>query len=583
MQRFIWTGMLAALFSAASVWAADGAFVPEKALVQKSKNHQVTVKDGVFSASNTAPGIYTNLHFNLAGMAFQPDSRLCFEYRVELPAGVKVRYVGVAFDFKDAGATFNLVPSSAAWKTARLDMRSLKFHKKIPAKPGEAMKQLHIYCRMPNEAPGTALLQVRNLRFEKASPAKDFSASKAFVRSQKRVNGSEKNGVFTVENTVPLTSVPMTFLLHGMPYNPQYRLSFEYRSEVLNGGKERYTGVNFGHRTGGTTFHSFPASGKWASAVIPLGELKFHKAGKLKKGEPLDRITIYSRLDNEAPGKVRLEVKNVRFEKDPFFDAKANVRLSYSALPLVSWQKDDAAESYTVICTKDGKEVYTAKCKTPYFVPAKAMQPGIYHFTVKSSPSGKPAASEEVEVPDLHHTWRMPEYDFAAFAARPRPRLKKLAQYWNPDADSLIKSMKRTAPTLRIAPNPELYKEGADPNIRSWVEWYGKVAGGIVSRTGSNLQKLGMAAVLSGAPDLKKYAKEKALIVARTWDPESGSSMSKGDLQAANLLRGLVWCYDAAYDVMTPEERKTFADCILVRGNQFWKSTYPFRSNEAQN
>jgi hypothetical protein len=109
------------------------------------------------------------------------------------------------------------------------------------------------------------------------------------------------------------------------------------------------------------------------------------------------------------------------------------------------------------------------------------------------------------------------------------------------------------------------------------------VAGGIVSRTGSNLQKLGMAAVLADDVELKKYAKEKALIVARTWDPESGSSMRMGDLQAANLLRGLVWCYDGAYEVMTPEERKDLANCIRVRGNQFWKSTYPFRSNEAQN
>ena len=141
----------------------------------------------------------------------------------------------------------------------------------------------------------------------------------------------------------------------------------------------------------------------------------------------------------------------------------------------------------------------------------------------------------------------------------------------------------RRSCNFQIPPNPEPYKKGADPNIRSWVEWYGKVADGIVSRTGDNLQKLGQAAVLSGDAGLKKYAKEKALIVARTWDPESGSSMHKGDLQAAHLLRGLVWCYDGAYDVMTPEERKVLANCIRVRGDQFWKSTYPFRSNEAQN
>ena len=133
MKHCIRIGMLALFCTAVSVCASENTFVPENALVQKSKNHQVTVKDGVLSAANTVPGVYTNLYFNLAGMAYQPDLQLCFDYRVEIPKGGKVRYVGVAFDFKDAGATFNMVPVAAEWATACLDLSTLKYRKKIPA------------------------------------------------------------------------------------------------------------------------------------------------------------------------------------------------------------------------------------------------------------------------------------------------------------------------------------------------------------------------------------------------------------------------------------------------------------------
>ncbi len=582
MKRTVLYGVLGCLLSAASLWAAAPVFAPEKAQVLKNAGQPVKVENGVFTVTNEKPGLYSGIFFTLNGINWQNDYQLRFEYRTVLPAGAEARYVGVSFHSRNKGMSFNPFPLSDKWQTATLSFSKLKFHKSVPVQPGAELIKLHIYCRMKNGAPATATLELRNIRIEKKSPETEFDAVKAFVKNSNTVSDGSKDGVFVVENKKPASTVPVVFNLNNMPYRPDYRVRFEYRSKVLEGPREPYIGINFAHKTAGTTFSSESPSEEWKEGIVPMNNLKFHKAGKLKKGEPLSRLTIYSRLDGE--GRSRIEVRNVRFEKDPLYNPKeALVRVSYSAIPLISWKQDPAAESYKVVCTQNGKNVYTVETKTPYFVPEKAMAPGVYNFTVTKRPAGILAVTEDVEVPALHHTWEMPAYDFAAFAAQPHPRLMKLAQFFYPDPEHLIASCKKTGAAVVIPPNPEPYKEGADPNVRSWVEWYGKIAGGVVSRTGSKLQQLGIAAMLSKDPALQRIAGEKALIIARTWDPNSGSSMSRGDLQAANLLRGLVWCHDAAYNVLTPEERKVLEDCILARGNQFWNSTYPFRSNEAQN
>ncbi len=575
MKMFVLLGALACTLSLS---AASPVFSPGKALQNKTPGQPVTEENGLFKVENTAAGTYSGMIFGLGGMTYQQDLRITFEYRCKLLEGSrKANYVGVVFYARNAGMSFQALPLNEKWQTVTLDFRDLKFHKKAVA-DGEILDKLHIYCRMPDTTPGRALLEVKNLRI---APQEAWSAKAAFRKQSKQAVCMEEDGVFSAENPTPSTTVPMVFGLHGMPLNPEMRLCFDYRSKVLSGGKERYIGVGF-YTAKDSSFDSLPAAETWKKASISLNKLKFHKAGRMKPGTPLKHVIIYSRLKDGEPGKVRLEVKNVRLEKDPLYDAKAHIRLSYSGLPLVSWGQDGQDTIYIVKCSQNGRELFQKECRTPYFVPEKSLDPGIYQFNITMKSSGKQVFYEEVEVPALHHTWRMPEYDFAAFAAQHRPRLKKLALFFHPDPAGFAAGVKRSC-NFQIPPNPEPYKKGADPKIRSWVEWYGKVADGVVSRTGSNLQSLGQAAVLSGDAELKNKAREKALIVARTWDPESGSSMSRGDLQAAHLLRGLVWCYDAAYDVMTPEERKTLADCIRVRGNQFWKSTFPFRSNEAQN
>ena len=599
MKRILLTSVL--VLGVCALLAEAPAFDAETALITKNKNAKTEVKGGVFSAESLAPDSFTGITFKLNDMPYRTDLQLEFEYRSKVLSGGKERYIGVTFTHATAGTTFTGLPVSTEWQKGIVHLSTLKFHKAGKLKAGEPLKTFYIYSRRPNDAPGIARLEVRNIRFvEAAAPSgkakaaktaklagpattpETFRPDKAVKYTYAHQKGKTVDGVFTAENTADDKFTHIGFNLNGMKYDPALRLVFEYRSKVLSGGSENYIAVLFSRKAAGTTFTQFKPSQEWQTGTVDFHTLKFHKAGKLRGGEALDSFSIYSRRPDGEPGKVRLEVRNVRFERNAYYNPLDGVRVSYSAKPLISWRAAEGAEKYAVVCMQKDRQIFSAESVRPYFVPVTPLAPGLYDFVVKALPSGKLVSTEPIIIPDPAHTWTMPEYDFSKFVSQPRPRLKKLAAYWNPDLAALTRQGKALL-KLQIPPNPEPYKEGADPNIRAWIEWYGKIAGGVVSRNGGKLQAAGQAAILTGDPELIANAKRLALEIARKWDPESGSSMKCGDLQAASLLRGLCWCYDAAYDAMTPEERKTVADCIRVRGNQFWGCVFPFRMNEAQN
>jgi len=121
-----------------------------------------------------------------------------------------------------------------------------------------------------------------------------------------------------------------------------------------------------------------------------------------------------------------------------------------------------------------------------------------------------------------------------------------------------------------------------DPRWPTWIDWYGKVAGGITGGTGRRLQRIGGYAMLTQDAQVIGWAKEMALEACK-WDPEGGSAMRRGDIGAHHLLRGLNWCYDAACDSMTPDERETVRSVIVRRVEQFYDALNPFRGGEANN
>jgi hypothetical protein len=121
-----------------------------------------------------------------------------------------------------------------------------------------------------------------------------------------------------------------------------------------------------------------------------------------------------------------------------------------------------------------------------------------------------------------------------------------------------------------------------DPRWPTWIDWYGKVAGGITGGTGRRLEQLGRFAMLTGDPRVTEWAKQLALEACR-WDPEGGSAERYGDIGAHHLLRGLNWCYDACRETLSAEEEQRLRAVIVQRAEQFYRRLNPFRGSEANN
>lgn len=188
-----------------------------------------------------------------------------------------------------------------------------------------------------------------------------------------------------------------------------------------------------------------------------------------------------------------------------------------------------------------------------------------------------------MQIPQRNHNWSIPTFDFSTYATTTPPRFRNLILA---EAEGQINAL--TVPAeglLNFTPPraPQPYKAGADPNIRAWIEWYEKIANGVTANTGNKLQIVGKAAILTGRADLKQKARELALEISRKWDPDGGSHMKYGDLQAADLLRGIGYCYDASFELLTPKERKELEETIYIRGKQFYDEVNPFRGIDAQN
>ncbi len=387
------------------------------------------------------------------------------------------------------------------------------------------------------------------------------------------------DGVWTFVPKKPVRIAMLRFELN-LAYRDDLVLRFEYRNPPVEGISEAYVAVNFYNKERETTFDRFKVSREWQTAELPFAKLKFSKKGPPQAGEILTRVGIYSRIaNNREPGLHRLEVRNLKIDVASRPVSSSDVRTSYSAYVMLDWPSTPDVEKYRL---EIGGQ--TLETSGHYAVTPEALAPGEYEYRVTALPSGKPVLTDRVIVPERHVAWRLPEYDFAAFAARPHPRFRELAAFLQPDAEAAERSAAALL-AFEVPPNPEPYKEGADPEIRAWVEWYGKVAGGVIAATGNKLRNVALGALVSGRQDLTEKAKELALAVATKWDPESGSHMRNGDLQAGALLRGLIFCYDAAYQIMTQEERKTVADCIRVRGDQCFHHRWfsPYRANDAQN
>lgn len=439
-------------------------------------------------------------------------------------------------------------------------------------------------------SPLLAAVLISGLTATAAAPYAEWNFPAVKLNASKATRLVFGNREVTAVNLAPDRFCEVVLPLKKLPYRPDMRLVFEYRIEAVNEIKFDYLGVNFNLADGRSTFASAPAASEWTKAAFELGRLKAiakTERTPLKEEDILTSIRIYTRIPSgEPPAMVKLSLRNLKIEADPDYDPLDGVRISYSAIPLFQWAHSPNRGPYRLAYGTDrnltAPEVVTVECHRNFFAPAEPLRPGMIHYRVTDLGSGKVLLKDKLYIPERNHTFKPAPWNFAAVTAQSPPRLWNLARLIAEREGSPVPAAEKLL-GFKVPPNPEPYREGADPEIRSAIEWYGRIAGGVIGATGNKMSLIGRAAMLSNKAELSAKAREVALEVARHWNPESGSHVKYHDLAAANLLLGLGYCYDAAYQIMTPEERVEVRQAIVTRGRQFQQRVNPFTGREAQN
>ena len=362
-------------------------------------------------------------------------------------------------------------------------------------------------------------------------------------------------------------------------------IAFEYRVEAPPEFAPLYVGVAFEDAAGKRFFAKKTAKDKWTGVTLTPDKLVSTAQEAFAEGDRIRVFRIYTRNASPAPaGAVKLQVRNFAAAFDAEQAGKPD-RVSYSAFPLFDWPRPPDAERYLLEYSDapDFPADRTCKLETTvnFALPAEELKPGIWYYRATGLPRRKLLRRGSVLIPERRHTYRIAPYDFAAFGTAPHPRLKKLAEFNALHEPTLLADARRDL-NFVLPPDVPVFRPGADPAVPTRIDWsrlYGRRNG----NTGKTMARIGQAALITGDRELIAKARELALGVARTYDPAKATHRRAGDLPAINLLMGLGFCYDAAYDSMSGEERRDVDAALMTRGRQFWDFINPFGGNEAQN
>ncbi|NLY02127.1 MAG: DUF4962 domain-containing protein [Rhodopirellula sp.] len=374
-------------------------------------------------------------------------------------------------------------------------------------------------------------------------------------------------------------------------------LSFDYKAEIEEGFEGAYLGMSFFVDGRQWFWTSDDFSSRWRQAQVEIGRLKDDEY-VLEPGVVFSQIQLYGRvkdkpeLERKTLAKITVWFDNVRISAGPRPSTRTDhSRDSYSDPPTFGWPQPAGERSRRLQYSRSpdfpADATTTVDVDRNFYMPPEPIGAGTWYWrtwTENLLLEGWTPIEQIVVVPDAHR-FTTPPLPVAEIAAMARPRLLECAKIGEPPlTDERIKQ--------RIASAEKLFKTGVpehpgphvpgDPRWPTWIDWYGKVAGKITGGTGRRLQTIAQYAMLTGDPQVVGWAKELALEACK-WDPEGGSAMSRGDIGAHHLLRGLNWCYDACRDRMTDAERDTLQKAIVERAGQFWKRLNPFRHGEANN
>jgi hypothetical protein len=441
--------------------------------------------------------------------------------------------------------------------------------------------------------------EILKLDFQQSgSPAKLDALDVGKVDAAFVPGGADGRGhCLRIHNSAPATECRLA-LKGPIKMQKNLTLSLDHREEAEPGFEGAYLGIAFYVQGKQWFWTSDTFSPTWHHLDIPLAQLKSSSGQTLRLDTVFSKIGIYGRVKEKSAvrdaTKARLTVwiDNLRLHTDAVpCPSAGSPRVSYSNPAMFIWTPSAAGGRQKFQYSQDPAFAADAarSVETPwnFFTPAGTMRPGTWYARVwreSELGSGWSAVATTVIPPEAHRFTTSP-IPAEELRHAPRPRLLAVAKIGQPDVTPQRKSQ-----LVKLA--KKLYDRGVpehpgphvagDPRWPTWIDWYGKVAGGITGGTGRRLQQIGQYAMLSGDRQVIAWAKQMALDACR-WDPEGGSAMERGDIGAHHLLRGLTWCYDACYDAMTPAERETLQKIIIQRTGQFWKRLNPFRGSEANN
>ncbi len=415
------------------------------------------------------------------------------------------------------------------------------------------------------------------------------------------VPGKDGQGqALCLSTTVP-SGYCTLYLTQAFPVARNLVLEFDHREEIEAGFEGAYLGITFSGEGGKQVlWTSDTFSPEWRHVRIVIPQLPATYGVPMRPGLLISRVQLYGRVKDttEVKGATRCGLRvwfdNLRLHAPADIDLSdlAKPYVCHNNPPLLDWAGPSAPGqrlqySRSAAFEAAGTTTVTTSTSRPFLVLAEPLAPGTWYFRVRQSTELLSGWSriQPVEIPERTHAYRLKPIDFKALGTAPRPRLLRLIRPAGPpvtaaERERLVKQA-RAAVVRGVPEHPGAYQAG-DPRWPQWIDWYGKVADQVTSRTGSLLRAAGQAAILSGEAEAIQAART-LLLAACGWDPNGGSAAQYGDLQAASLLQGMLWCYDGCEAALTAAELATVRGVLQRRILQFYGHLSPFRLNPAQN
>ena len=535
----------------------------------KGQPAKLTLKENYCAVDARKPDRFCTFRLPL-DVEWSPDLVLTFDYRSRLPGGVRLTAfaVGVFTDRPKVRGYVRLEPG-ADWTSAKVDLGACPF----PA--GTKITHVTIYNRIADKDPAAVTgFDIRDIRLERAPRAAAASAGLAGAYVPNRdLQSSDADGRLRLMRTSPARGFTAEFAFpKGLPVRPGQRFVLPYRILYPVNGTVNTVVVRLRYEKATPYSRQVSVSPQWTGAVLPVG---------VSAPDKLAGMTFSASITPREPKAVfGVELGEPRIEPDPEYVPGAAAPENASALPFIDWKPGKPGTVYTATVTSEEtpERSWSVETTRHYCVPSEPLAPGVYRFRVTDGKSTVASGRWRI-LPDAHR-WRFPAYDFAKIAASPHPRLAKYLRVRYPDP-AAARSAARAWLGKPMPDPPEVYREGGDPAVKSWIVWYARIAGDVTHKTGTRLERLAAAALYF--PEDKRYAEEAVKVlmtVVRDWDPEGGSHPKHADLAASALVRGMALVYDVCHDKLSPGERRLAAAAIRRRGQLFRDRIVPIGSRE---